>query len=190
MANDSTAARSRVVVGHVPSARRRARHVAPDPVLDHATGPSVDETIDDFLAAVDARAVRDRRGYVVASAAARDLHWYLGGYVREALGPRGIDDLRRRDVETLVYDLHDRGIGAARLRTLATSVRALYDYALEQDLAGRNPAERLAIPIDEAVAPPTARGRRMLTDRIASIGLRAGALALLVLAVTFPAATL
>ncbi|MEA2247127.1 MAG: hypothetical protein QOH46_1656 [Solirubrobacteraceae bacterium] len=197
MAHDPTAARSRVFIGHAATSRRRARRPARDPVLDHATGPSVDETIDDFLAAVDARAVRDRRGYVVAAGAARDLHWYLGGYVREAFGPLGIDDLRRRDVERLVYDLHGHGMSSPRLRALATSARALYDYALEHDLAERNPAERVAIPIDEAAAPPSSRHGRptepalhAIPDRIASIALRLGTLGFLGLAVTFLAESL
>jgi hypothetical protein len=197
MAHDPTAARSRVFVGRAATPRRRARHEASDPVLDHAPRASVDATVDDFLAAVDARAVCDRRGNVVAAAAARELHWYLGGYVREAFGRLGIDELRRRDVETLLYDLHDRGMSPPRLRSLATSVRALYDYALEQDLAERNPAERLAIPIDETPAPPVggrARAsepaRHGTPDRIASMALRLGTLAFLVLAVLFMAASL
>jgi hypothetical protein len=169
---------------------RFTRHGAGMPDLDFATGPSVDVTIDDFLAAVDARAIRDRRGHVVAPHAARELHWYLGAYVREAFGPLGIDHVRRCDVERLVYDLHDRGMSPPRLRALAVSVRALYDYALERDLAERNPAERVAIPDDEA--GPAVAGRRgaaaapprAMPQRIAWLTLRLGTLGCLVFALT------
>jgi site-specific recombinase XerC len=194
MAHDQTAARPRVFVGRSRTARPRGRHVGAEPVLDHAPRPSVDEAIDDFLAAVDARAVRDRRGHVVASRAGRELHWYLGGYVREAFGPLGADDVRRCDVEALLYDLHGRGLSRLRLRALATSVRALYDYALEHDLAERNPAERVAVPIDEespgAAGDRADAARHASPDRIASIAMRLGTLGFLLLALTFLAESL
>ena len=194
MAYDPTAARSRVFVGRAATPRRRTRHDARDTFLDHATRASVDATVDDFLAAVDARAVRDRRGHVVASRAARELHWYLGGYVREAFGPLATGDVRRCDVEALLYDLHGRGMSAPRLRALANSIRALYDYALEHDFAERNPAERVAVPIDEETAGAAGdridAARLASPDRIASIAMRLGTLGFLMLALTFLAESL
>ena len=194
MAHDQTAARPPVFVGRSRTARPCGRHVAAEPVLDHAAGPWVDEAIDDFLAAVDARAVRDRRGHVVASRAARELHWYLGGYVREAFGPLATGDVRRCDVEALLYDLHGRGMSAPRLRALANSIRALYDYALEHDFAERNPAERVAVPIDEETAGAAGdridAARLASPDRIASIAMRLGTLGFLMLALTFLAESL
>ena len=47
---------------------------------------TVTDAIDTFLAAVDDRSVRDRRGQPYDRTTARDLRWCLAGHVREALG--------------------------------------------------------------------------------------------------------
>jgi hypothetical protein len=81
-----------------------------------------------------------------------------------------------------------------RLQALATAVRALYDYALEHDLAERNPAERVAVPIAEespgAAGDRTDAARLASPDRIASIAVRLGTLGFLLLALTFLAESL
>jgi len=153
-------------------------------------GPSLQETIDEFLAAVDDGAARDRYGRAFAPDAAGDLHWYLSGHVSEALGAASLDEVRRRDVETLVYELGHAGMARDRLRGLAKSVRALYDYAIERSLVSTNPAERVAIPDDDELPRPPARMvdpalERSVPDHLISLALRVATLAFLVTALIF-----
>jgi hypothetical protein len=153
-------------------------------------GPSLQETIDEFLAAVDEGAARDRYGRAFAPDAATDLHWYLSGHVGEALGAASLDEVRRRDVETLVYGLGRAGMARERLRELSRSVRALYDYAIERALVSSNPAERVAIPDDDELPRPSARTldpaiERSVPDHLISLALRVATLAFLVTALIF-----
>ena len=151
---------------------------------------SVQETIDEFLVAVDDGAALDRYGRPFARDAAEDLHWYLGGHVGEALGAASLDAVRRRDVETLVYQLASAGMSRGRLRALARSVRALYDYAIERRLVLVNPAERIAIPDDDelprraAPAVHPALGPSM-SDHVIALGIRVATLGFLICAVIF-----
>jgi site-specific recombinase XerC len=162
------------------------------------TGLSVTETIDEFLEAVDDGAARDRYGRAFTRDAALELHWNLGGHVAEALGPMSLGAVRRRDVEALVYELGDAGLSRRRLRPLAKSVRALYDYAIERDLVGHNPAQRIAIPDEDETGQPAADYesrvdpalRRTIIDHVISMALRVATLGFLLTAVIFLAESL
>jgi hypothetical protein len=152
-------------------------------------GPSLHERIDESPAAVDEGAARDRYGRAFAADAAGDLHWYLSGHVSEALGAASLGEVRRRDVETLVYELGHTGMARDRLCGLARSVRALYDYAIERSLVSTNPAERVAIPDDDELPRPLARMldpalERSVPDHLISL-VRVATLAFLVTALIF-----
>jgi hypothetical protein len=130
-----------------------------------ASGPlSVSDAIDEFLQAAERGWARDRYGRRFTDDAVAELHWCLAGYVSEELGAMSLDEVRRTDVERLLYELGDSGIAERRLRTVAKSVRALYDYAAERGLARHNPAERVALPADDEVQQPTRR-RPQRADR-------------------------
>jgi hypothetical protein len=153
---------SRVFVDPTASAARHTRRPVRAEVRGVGAGPTVHETIDEFLEAVDDGSARDRCGRPFTRDKARDLHWYLRGHVGEALGTLSLRDVRRRDVEELVYELAGTGLPHRRLRALATSVRALFDYAGERALVQINPAERVAIPEeDEPDRPPGCPRRRL-----------------------------
>jgi hypothetical protein len=174
-------------------ARRRPRR--PPAAL---TGPSVNETIDDFLAVVDDGSMRDRYGRAFTPAAAVELHWNLGGHVAEALGPMSLNGVRRREVEALVYELGEEGLSRRRLRSLAKSVRALFDYAVERELVEHNPARRIALPDEDETAQPTGEDgsavdrvhTRTIVDHAISVALRVATLGFLITAVTFIAESL
>jgi hypothetical protein len=162
------------------------------------TGPSVRQTIDDFLAGVDDGSARDRYGRAFTRAATVELHWNLGGHVAEALGPTSLSRVRRRDVEALVYELGAAGLSRRRLRALAKSVRALYDYAVERKLVGDNPAQRIALPDEDETAQPTGEDAgpadpartRSISDHVISTALRVATVGFLLTAVTFLAESL
>jgi len=158
MAYDSKPVWSPVFVREGTVARRRigrGEHRA-EPTV--STGPSVNQTIERFLEAVDEGFARDRYTRPFTRDEARALHWYLGGHVGEALGARSLRDVRRQEVEALIYGLAADGVPRRRLRSLAKSVRTLYDHAAELGLARHNPAERVAIPDEDEAGQPTARG--------------------------------
>jgi site-specific recombinase XerC len=161
-----------------------------EPASSHGTraaGVTVNELIDEFLAAVDEGFARDRYGRPFTPDAARELHWCLDGYVSEELGARALSDIRRQDLEDFIFALGDSGLPPSRLRALAKSVRALYDYAAERDLVRHNPALRVAIPeADEA--EPVPRPRRL--DRGISLILRLATLAFLLVALVLIAESL
>jgi site-specific recombinase XerC len=159
-------------------------------VLGAASGRSVQEMIDEFLVAVDEGAALDRYGRPFARDAAQDLHWYLGGHLGEALGAASLDAVRRPDVETLVYQLASSGMSGGRLRALARSVRALYDYAIERGLVLVNPAERVAIPDDDELprhaVPPAHPALGLSTsDHVIGVAVRVATLGFLICAVIF-----
>jgi site-specific recombinase XerC len=187
MVHDTKPAFSRVFVRRADSEGPHGVGPADDGV---PLGPSLQETIDEFLAAVDEGSARDRYGRAFAPAAASDLHWYLSGHVTEALGAASLDEVRRRDIETLVYGLGHTGMARERLRGLAKSVRTLYDYAIERALVSTNPAERVAIPDDDDLPRPSARMldpalQRSFADHLISLALRVATLAFLVTALIF-----
>ena len=145
MAYDTKPGWSRVFVRPTEGARHGTRR-RPGRAPVALTGPSVAETIDDFLATVDDGSARDRYGRAFTRAAAIELHWNLGGHVAEALGAMSLNGVRRREVEALVYELGEAGLSRRRLRALAKSVRALFDYAVERELVAPQPgaADRAA----------------------------------------------
>ena len=187
MVHDTKPGWSRVFVRRAdsdgPHRVRPAEHRVP-------LGPSLQETIDEFLAAVDEGAARDRYGRPISGDAVRDLHWYLNGHVAEALGAMSLGEVRRRDVEALVYELGAAGMSPGRLRALAKSVRALYDYAIERRLVRSKPAERMAIPDDDEPRTPTARPvrpamERTIPDHLISLALRVVTLGFMLCALIF-----
>ena len=150
------------------------------------------DLIDEFLQAVDDGSVRGRGGRRLTRDAVGQLRWYLDGHVREALGTRIVGDVRRDDVEALVDELGATGVPRRWLRAVVKSMRALYDYAIESGLVGRNPAERIALPDEAEAGQPTsgADRRRMPLDRAISLALQLATLGFVLLALIFAAESL
>jgi site-specific recombinase XerC len=194
MAHQTTPGWSSVFVLPSTGARRRIQRRARDEGVVAATGPSVNEIVDEFLEALDNGSARDRYGRRFSREAASELRWCLSGHVAEALGAMSLDDVRRRDVEALVFALGDAGLSDGRLRTIAKCVRSLYDYAIERGLARHNPAERIAFPdaadteqrtassairLDPALARAVSDHAISLMLRVATLGFVITALVLL-----------
>ena len=197
MAYDAKPGWSRVFVRPTESARHGARRRS-RPAPAAPTSPSVSATIDDFLAAVDDGSARDRYGRAFTRAAAVELHWNLGGHVAEGLGAMSLNGVRRREVEALVYALGEAGLSRRRLRALAKSVRALFDYAVERELVVDNPALRIALPDEDETEQPTGEAgsaghpahTATVVDHVVSMALRVATIGFLLTAVTFLAESL
>jgi hypothetical protein len=161
-------------------------------------GVSVHETIVDFLEAAEHGAALDRYGRAFSAESVRELRWCLSGHVDERLGSMDVGAVDRRDLEALVDELAAAGLARRRLRAVAKSLRALYDYAGERDLVAHNPAARVALR-DEDDAEQPSRGRRQQSrlrsaaagvDRVLSLGLQVATLCFVLLALFFIAESL
>jgi hypothetical protein len=168
-------------------------------------GITVHEAIADFLEAAEGGSARDRYGRTFSDESVRELRWCLAGHVDDRLGAMDLSEVRRRDIEALVYELASAGLSRRRVRAVAKSLRALYDFAGERDLEGHNPAERIALPDEDDAEQPT-RGRpkdgrrdafslgaevtRIGADRALSLALRAATLCFVLLALFFIAESL
>src|SRR4051812_42332592 len=112
---------------------------------------------------------------------ARDLRWCLAGHVREALGAKPVDAVRRGHVEALLAELGDDGVSERRCRAVAAAVRALYDDAVVRGLAHGNPASGVGLEEDAATPPAVGRG----SERAISLVLRGATVGFLLLALVF-----
>ena len=162
--------------------------------MTEPTGLTVDEMIEEFLRAAARGSERDRAGQPFGRVALRELRSALTGYVAAELGAMRPGDVRRDDVEALVFDLGDAGLSRRRLEGIATSVRTLFDYATKRGLAYDNPAERVALPYDDgtpvveaaAAGAGHAAGRvRDAADRTIAVVLRTATFLFVLVALTF-----
>jgi hypothetical protein len=155
------------------------------PGADARSAVTVSDGIDAFLAAVDERSARDRRGCPFDRGTAQDLRWCLTGHVREAFGPMPVDAVRRRDIEALLAELADDGVPARRLRAVARALRSLYDFAVERRLVDLNPAAAVAPPEEAALAATGSEPPRAVSERAISFALRSATVGFLLLALVF-----
>ena len=161
-------------------------------------GVSVHETIVDFLEAAERGAALDRYGRAFSAESVRELRWCLSGHVDERLGSMDVGVVDRRDLEGIVDELAAAGVARRRLRAVAKSLRALYDYAGERDLVAHNPAARIALPDDDDAEQPSRdrsqqsrlRSAAAGADRVLSLGLQVATLCFVLLALFFIAESL
>jgi len=159
---------------------------------------TVKEASAHFLEAAERGSARDRYGRAFSDDAVSELRWCLLGHVDDRLGTMGLGRVQRKDVEALVDELAGAGISRRRLRAVVKSLRALYDYAVERDLAVSNPAERVALPDEDEAEQPT-RGRpparprpaaQTGVDRAFGLAMQAATLCFALLALFFIAESL
>src|SRR4051812_2312163 len=127
--------------------------------------PTVDHVVDELLRAADEGMVRDACGRRLTADRVRELHWSLGGYLRESLGQRRLGEVGVRRLQQLLDDLEDAGVSRRRLERVVDALRTFYAYAIERELVETDPAKRLVIA-DEA---PRAHTRD--ADRVIAHGL-------------------
>src|SRR3954469_19786859 len=135
--------------------------------------PTVDQVVDEVLRAADQGMVRDPRGRRLTADRVRELHWSLGGYLRESLGERRLGELGARQLQELLDGLEDAGVSRRRLHRVMDALRTFYAYAIERGLVEADPAKRLVID-DEAprahardADPAIARGLELATGGFA-----------------------
>jgi hypothetical protein len=146
---------------------------------------TVAEAIDEFLAAGDEGLLLDAEGRPLGPGAVRELHWYLGGYARIALGDQSLTTVRPWDLEDLIDDLADAGLSPHRVRALVAALVALYRHEIERGHATRNPADALPArePTGAGETTPPLRTAPHPLDRIAALGVDAVAVGVALVAV-------
>src|SRR4051794_3927625 len=137
--------------------------------------PTVDDLVDELLRAADGGLVRDVGGHLLTADRVRELHWSLGGYLRESLGARRVRELGPRQLQQLLDDLEDAGLSGRRRQRVVDALRTFYAYAIERRLVEADPAERLVVVADEV--PPHPRDQDAIIAR--GLELATGGFALL-----------
>lgn len=143
--------------------RRRAREGA-DPALEkrreafearNAAISSVDDLAEAYLTACETGAYRARRKRKKPATLEAERRLY-NGRVKPAFGKFGMRDLKRSDIRPVLNDIaKDAPYQSNRVRAM---LRAMYNYAIHEDLMDRNPVQGVL-----AVADETPR-ERVLSD--------------------------
>jgi hypothetical protein len=111
-------------------------------------GPDLDAVIRDFLQAADAGGVDRRLGEPYAFEALLDLRGAMS-YVDAELRAMAIADVRRRHIQKLVDDLRAAGLPSSIVMTVVDSLRALYAFAIQNDLVDFSPVVELGMPAED-----------------------------------------
>jgi hypothetical protein len=110
---------------------------------------SVEEQIEDFLAAAADGRARDPSGRRYSDIAVEQLSTALEGHVALELGSMPLGAVRPWQVQAFVNELSDSGLSPARLRAIVAGLRALYAYAIEEGRVHANPVDRIIVPVME-----------------------------------------
>jgi integrase len=98
-----------------------------------------------FVAAAREGRALNKHGRRYKPRAIDNLEEVLRVHVEPRLGRRRITDVRRGDVQEIV-DMLGPELSGSRVRAIANSVRALYRWAQDRDLAQHDPAQRVRLP--------------------------------------------
>jgi hypothetical protein len=125
-----------------------------------ADGDTVDEVVSEFLAAARSGRARDADGEPYDVDALNDLRWALQGHVSAELGSMRIADVRGTELRRLVRRLDERGLPAARMRSIIAGVRALLRHAARRGLVSSSAADTLVLGEDDRPLGPVPEARR------------------------------
>src|SRR4051794_8144825 len=110
-----------------------------------ANGDTVDEVIAEFLDAARSGRARDADGEPYEPDALSDLRWALQGHVSAELGSMRVADLSGTELRRLVRRLDERGLPAARMRSIVAAVRAMLRHAARRGLVSWSAADTLVL---------------------------------------------
>lgn len=124
-----------------------------------ARGDTLDEVIADFLDAAASGRALDAQGEPFDPDALGGLRWALQGHVAGELGDMRITDVNGAELRSLVRRLDERGLSAARTRSIVSSVRALLRYAAQRGLISWSAADTLILGDEDSQRPAPAQAR-------------------------------
>lgn len=96
-------------------------------------------------AAREGRAL-NKRGRRYKASAVDNIEISLKVHAEPVLGRKRITDIRRGDVQVLVVDRMTLTHSGSRVRSVVNSLRALYRWAQERDMASHDPAQHVRLP--------------------------------------------
>jgi integrase len=131
------------------------------------------------IAAREGKAL-NKRGQRYKPTAISNIEQSIRKHIEPALGTKRLGDIRRGDVQAVVDELAPV-LSGSRVRNVVNSLRALYAWAQDRDLATHDPAQRVrlpamnATPVDRVATPAEfARLLTALTDQDALVYALAG----------------
>jgi integrase len=137
---------------------RREAQVAIDNKKLHARSPiTVREASRRFVEGAEAGAIRNRSGDIYKPSALRGIEEAFRLRLVPDLGARKLAEVQRVDLQRLVGRMQASGKSPSTIRNTINAARALYRWAVRDDLLQHDPTNNLDLP--------AVRGRR---DRIAS----------------------
>ena len=96
-------------------------------------------------AAREGRAL-NKRGKRYKPSAVDNIEISLKTHAEPRLGGRRIADIRRGDIQVQIVDAMASTHSGSRIRSVVNSLRALYRWAQERDLASHDPAQHVRLP--------------------------------------------
>lgn len=112
--------------------------------------------IDEFVAAAENGTARDRDGLEYLPSRVAELRESLT-YVDAQLGMMLVEDVRRRQVQAMVDELHTSGVELEPIRHVVAALGLLYTYAIQREAVDFSPVVQLKLP--DADEPPPAPER-------------------------------
>jgi integrase len=70
----------------------------------------------------------------------------LDRYVLPEFGDEKMGELRRRDVQNLVYRLDRDGLSGSKIRNVVNTLRVLFRYAIQNEIVSSHPLDYLSLP--------------------------------------------
>jgi integrase len=112
-----------------------------------------------FVTAAREGKALNKRGQRYKPSAIDNIEQSIRKHVEPTLKHKRLRDIRRGDVQAVIDDLAPR-LSGSRVRNVVNSLRALYAWAQDRDLAAHDPAQRVRLPAMNAtpvdrVATPT-----------------------------------
>lgn len=115
---------------------------------------AVAAVVEEFIAAAELGAARNRTGRRYRPSALRDLRGILRNHVVQAIGDMPLREVRAEHLQDLIDELAADGLSVSRIRSVVSAIRALYVYALEQGVVESSAAGALEVPRDDLATEP------------------------------------
>jgi integrase len=127
----------------------RGRSGLQNGTLSGATGPTIREAAEQFIAGIKSGAIRNRSGRRYKPSA-------IGGYERDlrnrvlpALGASRLARLTRAEVQVWADSLARESLAPSTIRNVVNPLQALYGWAIPRGMAHINPRTNLRLPSGE-----------------------------------------
>lgn len=113
------------------------------------SGMRLDEARQRFVHAAREGVALNKRGRRYRSRSVEDIESALA-HVPNDLARRRVSEVKRGEVQALVDELSASGLSGSRIRSVVNSLRSLYRWAQDRELASHDPAQHVRLPANVA----------------------------------------